>query len=267
MHTTRIPIILAGLLALLPSPCRAAEAKPETHYSWFDPYTYVHYAFQAGRGAVRNVQQIEAVEMLSAIASGSQMGPGDGWFHPGQSRYDWKWLAARYDANGDGVITRKEFTGPAELFDRLDRNRDGVITPEDFDWSDRSLYLRQLGMAEGLFRRIDRDSNGRISRDELDAFFKKMAKGKDHLTPEDLREALFPPAPPPPKPGAGGGGPSPMLLVRGLLQGEIGSMHEGPALNAKAPEFSLKTEDGKQTIALSQFRDKKPVVLIFGSFT
>jgi hypothetical protein len=194
------------------------------------------------------------------------MGPGEGWFHAGQSRYHWKWLAARYGVNGDGVITRKEFTGPAELFDRLDRNRDGVLTQEDFDWSERSPFVRQVGMTEGWFRGIDRDSNGRISHGEWDAFFKKEAKGKDHLTPDDLREALFPPAPPP-KPEAGGGGPSPGMLLRGLFEGEIGSMHEGPSLNAEAPDFSLKTEDGKQTIALSQFRGKKPVVLIFGSFT
>ena len=38
----------------------------------------------------------EAAEMLIAIARGGQMGPGEGWFHPGQSRYDWKWLAARH---------------------------------------------------------------------------------------------------------------------------------------------------------------------------
>ena len=34
-----------------------------------------------------------------------------------------------------------------------------------------------------------------------------------------------------------------------------------------APEFDLPREDGKGTVALSQFRDKKPVVLVFGSYT
>src|SRR5262249_24234751 len=38
----------------------------------------------------------EAAEMLIAIARGSQMGPGEGWFHPGQGRYNWEWLAARH---------------------------------------------------------------------------------------------------------------------------------------------------------------------------
>jgi hypothetical protein len=34
-----------------------------------------------------------------------------------------------------------------------------------------------------------------------------------------------------------------------------------------APDFSLTTKDGKSKIALSSFRDKRPVVLIFGSYT
>jgi hypothetical protein len=40
-----------------------------------------------------------------------------------------------------------------------------------------------------------------------------------------------------------------------------------PAVGDSAPEFSLKTLDGKETYALSQFRGKQPVVLIFGSYT
>ena len=34
-----------------------------------------------------------------------------------------------------------------------------------------------------------------------------------------------------------------------------------------APDFELKTLDGKQTVKLSSFRGKKPVALIFGSYT
>jgi hypothetical protein len=244
------------------SPSRAADPPPEPSRSWLETLCYPD-LYNAGRGVVQRVRRVEAIELASAILSGSDLGPGAGWFHAGKSRYDWKWLAARYDADGDGVITRKEFTGPAELFDRLDRNRDGVLTPDDFDWSDRAPFQRDAATTRMLFGRMDRDSNGRISREEWDEFFKKAAKGKDHLTPDDLREALFPPTPR----QIGGGGPSPAMLLRGMLDGEIGSIHEGPGLNQKAPDFTLKTEDGKQAVTLSQFRGKKPVVLIFGSFT
>ena len=44
-------------------------------------------------------------------------------------------------------------------------------------------------------------------------------------------------------------------------------MCQGPAVGKPAPDFRLPTTDGKQVIGLSDFRDIKPVVLIFGSFT
>lgn len=34
-----------------------------------------------------------------------------------------------------------------------------------------------------------------------------------------------------------------------------------------APDFSLKTLDGKKTVKLSSFAGKKPVALVFGSYT
>jgi len=37
----------------------------------------------------------------------------------------------RYDLDGDGKITREEFTGPAAAFERLDKNRDGVLDKSD----------------------------------------------------------------------------------------------------------------------------------------
>jgi len=46
-------------------------------------------------------------------------------------------------------------------------------------------------------------------------------------------------------------------------QGGGGSAIEGKT----APDFQLKTVDGKQQVRLSNFTDKKPVALIFGSYT
>jgi hypothetical protein len=207
--------------------------------------------------------------MLAAILQGSQMGPGEGWFHAGQTRYGWKWLADRYDADHDGTISRAEFAGPSDTFDRLDRNHDGALKADDFDWSDHSAYARQGMMARVWFSRIDANSNGRVSHAEWDKLFARAAKDKGYLTPDDLRE-LFPTAPPsrPKDPKAAKReGPSPLTLVRGLASGELGSFHEGPALGAPAPDFQLKTQEGDRTFRLSQFKGQKPVVLVFGSFT
>jgi hypothetical protein len=37
-----------------------------------------------------------------------------------------EWFLAM-DRNGDGVVSRREFTGPADAFDKLDADKDGVL--------------------------------------------------------------------------------------------------------------------------------------------
>jgi Ca2+-binding EF-hand superfamily protein len=207
----------------------------------------------------------EIVEMLWALATGGDLEGGVGWFHPGQSRYGWDWLATKYDKDHDGEITREEFKGPAELFDRLDRDGDGVLTAEDFDWSKDSPFLKEFQPIRKWFRAIDANSNGRVSKNEWQEFFTKAAKGKDYITPEDLRLMVQPPEKKDDK--KDDDEPSPWLLLKGFATGELGSIYEGPTMGEKAPEFSLRTQDGNQEYRLSQYRGKKPVVLIFGSFT
>ncbi len=219
------------------------------------------------RRGLEKLARTEFGEMALAVLGGSDMGPASGWFHPSQSRYGWKWLAARCDKDRDGTITAKEFDGPRDLFERLDRDRDGVITAADFDWSERSPYVRTSMQAGSVFRMFDRDSNGKVTRGEWDKLFEQARKGKDFLTPDDVLEMLFPPRPRPAKPPSSADGPSRALLLKGLLTGELGSPFAGPDLNAPAPPFALPTPEGDREISLDAFRAGKPVVLIFGSFT
>jgi thiol-disulfide isomerase/thioredoxin len=216
--------------------------------------------------AYAGTQPPEAVRMLIAIARGSKMGPGDGWFGPAQTRYTWEWLAKAHGPAAAKGIPRKAFRGSTDWFTRLDRNKDGRITPDDLDWSDSSPYMQMANLVSGLFRRINVQGDGRLTREEWHAFFQRAADGKDHLSPDDLRDAVLA--------GFGGGGafapgdgPTPEVLIRGLFKGEIGSLNEGPRLNDPAPDFNLKTHDGKQTVRLSDLKGPKPVVLVFGNFT
>jgi hypothetical protein len=57
------------------------------------------------------------------------------------------------------------------------------------------------------------------------------------------------------------------VLLKGLISGELGSLRPGPGIDAKAPDFELEMQNGKRSIRLSSFRNEKPVVLVFGSFT
>jgi hypothetical protein len=238
----------------------------------------------------------EAARMLIAILRGSQLDGRDGWFGPAQSRYSWNWLAKRNgleigikdstaindtkagarsaDGNKPGEkkpaaikppgLARDKFKGSLEIFDQLDRDGDGNITPSDLDWSPSNPYFMQANIISRVFRRMETSGNGKLTRAELDEFFQMVAKDKDHITADDLRRAMIP------RGGAGfspGDAPSIGVLVKGLFEGEIGSMGEGPKPGEKAPEFVLKTPDGKETISLASLTGTKPVVLIFGNFT
>jgi thiol-disulfide isomerase/thioredoxin len=208
--------------------------------------------------------QPESVKMLAAILRGSQLNGRDGWFGPAQSRYSWKWLAERHKLDEKAkALPMKEFKGSEALFDVLDRDGDGDVTPADLDWSDRSAYAMQLSLVSRVFRRMDMmTGDGKLTKDDLDAFFKMAARGKDYLTVEDFRRAMVP------RGGfSPGDAPKVPMLVKALFGGEIGSMGEGPNLGDAAPGFTLKSPDGKTTVKLAELVGKKPVVLVFGNFT
>lgn len=181
----------------------------------------------------------------------------------GESRYDWKWLAARCDKDGDSQVTRGEFSGSANDFARLDRTWDGVLTQSDFNWSTDETLCRQKETTFALFKSTDTDSNGRISPDEWQALFGKLAKDKGYLSEEQLEELIYLPR---------------VVKTRKETQNfdSIANFLDDananfapklPQIGELAPDFELKTADGQTSVRLSSFRGKKPVVLIFGCFS
>jgi hypothetical protein len=255
-------LLLPGGLALRAE--ERATPAPRSETKQLDPEDALR-AAKWLQDAFKGERMPEAAEMLTAIAKGSKMGAGEGWFHPAQSRYSWKWLAERHAIKLSESISRDHFLGPDTLFNRLDRNKDGVLRADDFDWSDRSPYAMQSNTVNFWFRQVNKAKDGRLTREEWMRFFEQASEGKDYLTTDDMREMLMASnnATKPPV----GEAPTADTLIRGLFRGEIGSMNEGPKLNDPAPDFTLKTHDGKETIHLSSAFGNKPIVLVFGNVT
>lgn len=46
-----------------------------------------------------------------------------------------------------------------------------------------------------------------------------------------------------------------------------GRSNKSPQVGEPAPDFNLRTKDGKMQVQLSSFRGKRPVVIILGSYT
>ncbi len=118
----------------------------------------------------------EWVDMLTDILQSKPMGPDYGWFRTAvaQTRFDWGWARKRFDKSGDGRIERSEFAGGDRDFARLDRDHDGRLTAADFDFSASALSPTPGAM---VFDRVDSDGNGKVTREEIDAFFKACDSG------------------------------------------------------------------------------------------
>ncbi len=183
-------LLAVATLTAIPGICRAQAADPpakpkvelpgKTNISEEDALRAAKFLTESFDGQ----PPTEAAEMLIAIARGSMLGPGEGWFHPAQSRYSWKWLAEKHGVKGDGVIPKAQFAGPEALFARLDRNKDGILRADDFDWSDRTAYATQTGLAGCMVSgRINRSGDGRLDTRGVGSSFstrRPAARGSSH---------------------------------------------------------------------------------------
>lgn len=265
MHRLSLTLVKALLMAITFSCSTAPADEPATPEPSFPLSPELqNFSVEEIETAYAGRTPPEGIRMYLAIQKGSRMGAGEGWFGPAQARYTWDWLAQRTGADPAEPLPREKFSGPDAWFARLDRNRDGAITQEDLDWSDRNSWVQHAYVTNRLFRKMDPDGDGRLSRDEWLKFFDAAADGREVLTAGELRDHWL----------AGmssnflpGDGPTPEILLKGLFSGEVGSMHEGPSIGDQAPDFTLQTHDEQQTIQLSKLFGSKPVVLVFGNFT
>lgn len=208
----------------------------------------------------------EWVDEYTAILNDTGLGPSDGWHRRAlpQTRFTWAAVSPRLDKDQDGFVRRPEFSGSDRDFARLDRDRDGALTPADFAFVPNSSLNASPGSL--LMYVLDDDGNGKVTREEMEAFFKKSDSGNlDFLSLNDLVENFTTAQKTSGRRDVAG--PTKETLVRGLFRQEIGSLQPGPSLNEKAPDFTLKTIDGSQEVTLSKLIGPKPIVLVFGNFT
>ena len=204
---------------------------------------------------------------------------------------------ARLDSNGDGFITESEVSassrgrggrggrggggaggrggrggrgGPGVSMSEADRQArmlvrllgatSAVDKPQVDAWfvdldknQDKKLVEAELTCVSDTWRklalrRLDGDKDGGLGKPEIAKAYAAADKdGDGKLSTKEL----------------GGGGAAASRGGRG------GGRARGPAPTAgqAAPDFTLKTLDGKATHTLSSFKGKKPVALIFGSYT
>ena len=96
------------------------------------------------------------------------------------------------DKNGDGKLSKDEFAGPAQLFDRLDANHDGTLTMPEVTRMVRPGAGVPPGaglgpMGEGL-RAMDKNGDGKISKDEFTGpapFFDRLDRNSDGVISTD----------------------------------------------------------------------------------
>lgn len=181
----------------------------------------------------------------------------------GKSRYDWKWLAGRFDANRDGRVARREVPLSASDFDSLDQTWDGVLTSVDFDWSADGQLCRQKETSFALLKSADRNSDGRLSTEELQALIEQHTGDKGYLDEEGLEKLVYLPR----VLKARSEYKSRATHVQFQMDGDGNLPTNLPGPGDMAPDFELRSPDGSRSVQLSAFRGRKPVVLIFGCLT
>ena len=112
-------------------------------------------------------------------------------------------FARLLDADGDGRITKAEWAKAAELFGELDKNQDGELDMSELlgpppEGADRPPGNGNAGFGPQFFRQMDRNNDGKISKDEagprIKQRFSQLDRNSDgFISPEELRNGGPPP--------------------------------------------------------------------------
>ncbi len=221
-------------------------------------------------------------------------------YPPAQRTTAWLYLAAKHDKDGDGVITAEEYGRGPKAFANLDRDGNGKVTASDvghgpihahvvkatllryFQDDERPMDVTRDELKAG-FAKYDSNADGKLSAKEFaigrEAFddtgksvIPKMVGGMDvhrsmrlETGSDDGRVHLSALMAYFDKMTAGAGVftmPPPRARPPGAKAPPAAAAEGEPA-----PDFTLQPPGGGTPVTLSAFRGKRPVALIFGSYT
>ncbi|MGC9317537.1 MAG: EF-hand domain-containing protein [Armatimonadota bacterium] len=136
------------------------------------------------------------VTSAEAAERGGRNGGG-----PGQrqaTRERWQMMLQRFDADGDGQLSRTEWPGRAEIFERMDPDGDGVITEQEIQ-DLRGAPQQRPNMVQALIRVMDENGDGQVSADEWQKWFDTTDANDDNMVSmaemvEQMKKVLKPPA-------------------------------------------------------------------------
>ena len=165
---------------------------------------------------------------------------------------------ARIDADGDGKLSKAELEkvsgGLANLRRRpaTDSPKPATDTPKPAESAPDKPATDES--QDAVFRLLDANKDGKLSKEELENAVRLLQRDKNKDGVLDLSELLTS------KDGRRRG-----EIITGAAKGE----RHKDQLNVgdDAPDFTLPDKSGKHEITLSSFRDRRPVVLIFASYT
>jgi Ca2+-binding EF-hand superfamily protein len=143
---------------------------------------------------ILTVAAVLTVAVTVAWAEGDGQGAGAGGpphTGPANLQEHFKQL----DKNGNGVIDKDEFKGPAEMFAKIDTDNSGTLTLDEMKAA-RPKRMENRGNLEERFKQMDKNGNGVIDKDEFKGPPERFAKidtdNSGTLSKEELKAARPP---------------------------------------------------------------------------
>ena len=180
-------------------------------------------------------------------------------------KFDPARMLEQYDKNKDGFLDATEL--PERIkgrIDQFDSDKDGKLSRAELEkLAARAGAQPARPEAEAkpdLFRLLDANNDGKLSKEELQnapRLLEKLDRNKDGvLDQEELKAA-------PAKKQRPAGRPGEVITPAAKAERQKDQLKVGDL----APDFTLPELKGSKEVTLSSFRGKKPVVLIFASYT